>query len=127
MKIGIHCKGFSLTSAIAAHIQKRLNFLLGRDIRGLQRVDFTLSDLMNEPRGGVDKRCLIKVNIDGLRPVIIEDVQPDLYMAIDRAAGRVSRTVMRRMAMDNSRRRALAYRWLDDKRKRHNQALLGAF
>ena len=126
MKIGIQCRGFSLTSAIAGHVHKRLDFLLGDRIRRLRRVDVTLSDL-NGPRGGVDKRCLIKVSIDGLRAVVIEDIQPDLYVAIDRAAGRASRTVVRRMALDNSRRRAKAQRWLDEQRKHDNEALLGAF
>ena len=126
MKIGIQCRGFSLTSAIAGRVRKRLDFLLGRRFRRLRRVDVTLSDL-NGPRGGVDKRCLVKVSIDGLRPVVVEDVQSDLYMAIDRAAGRASRTVLRRMALDSSRRRAEAQRWLDEQRKRDEQALLGAF
>ena len=126
MKIGIQCRGFSLTSAITGYVHKRLGFLLGRGIRRLRRVDVTLSDL-NGPRGGIDKRCLIKVSLDGLRPVVIEDVQSHLYMAIDRAAGRASRTVVRRMALHNSRRRAKAQRWLDEQRKRDEQALLGAF
>ena len=126
MKIGIQCRGFSLTSAIAGRVRKRLDFLLGRGINRLRRVDVTLSDL-NGPRGGVDKRCLIKVSIDGLRPVVIEDIQSDLYVAIDRAVGRASRTVLRRMALDSSRRRAEAQRWLDEQRKHDNQALLGAF
>jgi ribosome-associated translation inhibitor RaiA len=126
MKIGIQCRGFTLTSAIAGHVRKRLDFLLGRGLRRLRRVDVTLSDL-NGPRGGIDKRCLIRVGIDGLRPVVIEDVQSDLYLAIDRAAGRASRTVLRRMALDNSRRRAESQRWLDEQRKRDKQALPGTF
>ena len=126
MKIGIQCRGFSLTSAIAGRVRKRLDFLLGRGLNRLRRVDVTLSDL-NGPRGGVDKRCLIKVSIDGLRPVVIEDIQSDLYMAIDRAVGRASRTVLRRMALDSSRRRAEAQRWLDEQRKCDKQAVLGAF
>lgn len=126
MKIGIQCRGFSLTGAIAGQVKKHLDFLFGGGIRRLRRVDVTLSDL-NGPRGGVDKRCLIKVSLDGLRPVVIEDVQPDLYLAIDRAAGRASRTVVRRLALDHSRRRAEAQRWLDEQRKHDRQALLGAF
>jgi len=126
MKIGIQCRGFSLTGAIAGQVKKRLDFLFRGGIRRLRRVDVTLSDL-NGPRGGVDKRCLIKVSLDGLRPVVIEDVQPDLYLAIDRAAGRASRTVVRRLALDHRRRRAEAQRWLDEQRKHDRQALLGAF
>mgnify|MGYP001823044930 FL=1 len=126
MKIGMQCKGFPLTSALAGHVSKRLDFLLGRRFRRLRRIDVTLSDL-NEPRGGVDKRCLIKVSIDGLRPVAIEDTQSDIYMAIDRAAWRTSRTVLRRMALDSSRRRAEAQRWLNEQHKGDKQAMPGAF
>jgi len=125
MKIGIQCRGFSLTGAIAGQVHKRLDFLLGRGIRRIRRVDVILSDL-NGPRGGVDKRCLIKVSIDGLRPVVIEDVQADLYVAIDRAAGRASRTVLRRIALDSSRRRAEAQRRLAEQRDRDKQASVAA-
>jgi ribosome-associated translation inhibitor RaiA len=126
MKIGIQCKGFPLTSAIAGHVQKRLEFLLGRGLRRLRRVDVTLSGL-NGPRGGADKRCLLKIKLDGLLPVIVEDIQTDLYAAIDRAAGRASRTLVRRLTLENSRRRAEAQRWLDEQRKRDKQVLQGAF
>ncbi len=97
MNIGIHCKGFSLTRAIAGHVNKRIELLRGRGIRGLRRVDVALSNL-NRARGEIDKRCIIKVRVDGLIPVVIEDVQSDLYAAIDRAAGRALRVVQRRLA-----------------------------
>ena len=126
MKIGIQCRSFPLTSAIAGHVRKRLDFLLGRGLRRIRRVDVTLSDL-NGPRGGVDKRCQIKVSLNGLRPVIIEDIQSDLYMAIDRAASRTSRTVLRRMALDTNRRRAEAQRWLEEQRIREKQPAPDAF
>ncbi len=125
MKISIQCRGFSLTGAIADHVKKRLDFLFTGGLKRLRRVDVTLSALNGSP-GGVDKRCLIKVSLDGLRPVVVEDVQPDLYLAIDRAASRASRTVVRRLTLDNSRRRADAQRWLDEQRKRDRQALFGA-
>ena len=126
MKIGIQCRGFTLSSAIAGRVRNRLGFLLGRGFNRLRRVDVTLSDL-NGPRGGVDKRCLIEVSIDGLCPVVVEDIQSDRYMIIDRSAGRASRTLVRRMELDNSRRRAEAQRWLDEQRKRDERAMLGAF
>lgn len=126
MRIAIQCRGFSLTSAIAGRVRKRLDFLLGRGFKRLRCVDVTLSDL-NGPRGGVDKRCLVKVSMDGLRPVVIEDIQPDLYMAIDRAVGRASRTVLRRLTLDNSKRRTDVKRYLDNQRNLDEQPILGAF
>ncbi|MFC1773062.1 HPF/RaiA family ribosome-associated protein [Pseudomonadota bacterium] len=125
MKISIQCKGFSLTSAIAGQVHKRLQRLLGQGIRRMRRVDIILSEL-NGPGGSVDKRCLIKVSIDGLLPVVIDDIQSDLYIAIDRAADRASRTVLRRMALDNSRRRAEAQRWLAEQKQRGKQAPVAA-
>jgi putative sigma-54 modulation protein len=126
MKIGIQCRGFSLTSSIAGHVHKRLDFLLGQGLRRLRRVQVTLSDL-NGPRDGAIKRCQIRVSIIGLRPFVIEDVQSDLYTAIDRAASRAARIVVRRFALDNSRRRAEAQRWMDEQHKHDEQALIVAF
>ena len=125
MKIGIQCKGFSLTSAIAGKVHKRLQRLLGQGISRIRRVDIILSEL-NGPGSSVDKRCLIKVSIDGLLPVVIDDIQPDLYDAIDRAGDRASRTVLRRMALDNSRRRAEVQRWLAEQKQRGKQAPVAA-
>jgi len=125
MKIGIQCKGFSLTSAIAGQVHKRLQLLLGQGIRRIRRVDIILSEL-NGPGGSVDKRCLIKVSIDGLLPVVIDDIQSDLYVAIDRAGDRASRTVLRRMALDNSRRRAETQRWLAEQKQRRKQTPVAA-
>ena len=106
MQIAIQCRGFEITGAIEDHVRKRFGFTLGRGAGQIQRVEVTLSDL-NGPRGGVDKRCLVQVRLDGLQPVVISDVQSDLYSAIDRAAGRAGRTVMRRLEL-NSRQQRLA-------------------
>jgi putative sigma-54 modulation protein len=117
MQIAIQARGFSLTAAIESHVRRRLDFTLARGASRMRRVDVRLSDL-NGPRGGVDKRCLIEVRLDGLPPVVVEDVQSDLYTAIDRAAGRAARTVVRRLALNNSRRRpeagSLTRHWLNE-------------
>ena len=107
MLISIQCRGFDLTEALQEHVHKRLGFTLSRASSEVRRVDVTLSDL-NGPRGGIDKRCLVQIRLDGLQPVVVEDVQSDLYSAIDRAAGRAGRTVMRRLALNISRRRLVA-------------------
>jgi ribosomal subunit interface protein len=114
MHIEIQARDFSLTDALEDHVHKRLGFVLARAGTRIRRVDVRLSDL-NGPRGGVDKRCLIEVRLDGLAPIVVEDVQADMYAAIDRAAARTGRTVMRRLALDTGRRRPpeqLARHWL---------------
>jgi putative sigma-54 modulation protein len=117
MLISIHSRGFPLTDAIADHVHKRLGFTLARGGNRVGRVVVRLSDL-NGPRGGIDKRCLIEIRLDGLPAVVIEDVQSDLYTAIDRAVGRAGRTVNRRLALDSSRRNSVAAmqmrRWVSD-------------
>ena len=104
MQTDIQARGFPLTEALENHVRDRISYTLSRAVSRIRRVGITLSDL-NGPRGGVDKRCLIQVRIDGLSTVVIEDIQSDMYTAIDRAVGRAARTVMRRLALLNSRRR----------------------
>ena len=55
-----------------------------------------LSDI-NGPRGGADKRCHLQVLLAGLPDVVIEDVEVDLYIAINRATDRAGRTVVRKI------------------------------
>lgn len=115
MLIEIHCRDFVLTDALQEHVLKRLGFTLSRASSHVRRVDVTLADL-NGPRGGIDKRCLVQIRLDGQQPVVVQDIQSDLYSAIDRAAGRAGRTVMRRLALNSNRRRLAAKhelnRWL---------------
>ena len=104
MQIAIQAHGFSLTDSLEQHVQDRLRFAFSRVSGRVRRVLVTLSDI-NGPRGGVDKRCLLEVRLDGLSSVIVQDIQTDLYTAIDRAAGRAARSVMRRLALKISKRR----------------------
>jgi putative sigma-54 modulation protein len=117
MRMTIQSRGFSMTDALENHVQKRLDFTLSRGGRRVRSVDVRLSDL-NGPRGGVDKRCLIEIRLHDLPVVVVEDTQPDLYTAIDRAATRAGRTVMRRLAQESARLRLvpaqLAYQRLPD-------------
>ena len=72
---------------------------LGRELRPRLKTYcdvLRLSDI-NGPRGGRDKRCRIQVPFPGTRNVVIEDTEADLYVAIDRAAERAERAVVRRL------------------------------
>jgi ribosomal subunit interface protein len=104
MQVSIQSSSFTLTDALRNHVQTRLGFTFSRARNRVRLVQVRLSDL-NGPRGGIDKRCLVKVCMEGLTDVVVEDVQPDMYHAIDRAADRAARTVMRRLALDSNRRR----------------------
>lgn len=104
MQTTIQALGFSLTDALENHVHNRLGFTFSRTSGRVRSVNVRLSDL-NGPRGGIDKSCLIEVRLDGFPAVVVEDVQQDLYTAIDRAIGRAARSVLRRLSVNNSKRR----------------------
>ena len=94
MQIHIQSQGFTLTEALREHAERRLRFGLTRGSDHIRRVEMRLSDI-NGPRGGADKRCSIVVALESLPEVVFEDIENDLYIAIDRAADRASRSVAR--------------------------------
>ncbi len=96
MQIDIQARNFSLTNAMRSHAERRLRFALTRCDDHIQRVAMRLSDI-NGPRGGADKRCHLQVVLTGLPNVVIEDIEVDLYVAIDRATDRAGRTVVRKI------------------------------
>ncbi len=96
MQIDIHSRDFTLTRALREHASKRLRFALLRCSEPIRRVVMQLSDI-NGPRGGVDKRCHLRLVLDGMPDIIIEDIEADMYTAIDRAADRAGRTLARKL------------------------------
>jgi len=107
MQIDIQSHGFALTRALHEYAKRRLRFGLLHAGDRVRRVTVRLVDV-NGPRGGIDKRCRIRVTLNGLAAVVIEDAEADLYRAIDRAADRLGRTVMRRLAHRNAAEREIA-------------------
>jgi len=106
MLIEIQARDFSLTPALQSHIERRLSFALGTQHDHIKRILVRLSDI-NGPRGGNDKRCQIQIKLPRLKDVVIEDTEADLYIAINRAADRASRTVKRRLARHFNNNRKL--------------------
>ncbi|WP_455367128.1 HPF/RaiA family ribosome-associated protein [Kaarinaea lacus] len=96
MQIEIQARNFPLTHAIRGHVKRRLGFALSSRYDQIDRIQVRLSDI-NGPRGGKDKCCHIQVILPQLADVVIEDTESNLYVAIDRAADRASRTVARRL------------------------------
>lgn len=96
MRIIIQSQGFVMTEALRAYVEQRIRTALGWSVARLRRIAVFLSDI-NGPRGGIDKRCKIELQLSGGKAVIIEDTEADLYAAIDRAAGRADQTLMRRV------------------------------
>jgi putative sigma-54 modulation protein len=95
MQIEIQARNFSMTHALRAHVERRLGFALSTCYRHVKRILVRLSDV-NGPRGGNDKRCQLEVMLPG-KAVVVQDTEADLYLAINRAASRAGRTVMRQL------------------------------
>ena len=95
MQIEIQARNFSLTRAMRTYIEHRLGFALSRCYRHVNRILVRLSDI-NGPRSGNDKSCHLEVFLPG-QAVVVEDTEADLYLAINRAASRAGRTVMRQL------------------------------
>jgi putative sigma-54 modulation protein len=96
MRLTIQANGFSLTAALRAHTEQRVAAALGWAKQHMRQLVVCLSDI-NGPRGGIDKRCRIQVQLGTGREVIIEDTEADLYLAISRATERADRAIARQI------------------------------
>lgn len=96
MRLAIQSNGFEMTIALRLYTEHRVAVALGWARGHMRKLLVWLSDV-NGPRGGVDKRCKIQVQLDSGREVIIEECEADLYAAIDRAANRADRAVVRQV------------------------------
>lgn len=96
MRIHVRSRGFELTDALRAHAERRLLFALGRFGRRVVSTTLRLDDV-NGPRGGADKRCQIVAYLAPWGDVRVEELDGDLYAAIDRAADRLGRAAAREM------------------------------
>lgn len=103
MHIDIQAQGFSLTDALREHTRSRLRFALAHGAEMIGRVTVRLSDI-NGPRGGADKRCHIHLAVAHQSDVVIDEIQADMYVAIDRAAGRAGRALARQIERQREQR-----------------------
>lgn len=96
MQINVQSHGFGLTDSLRAQTERRVRFALGARGDRVHTVSIRLGD-DNGPRGGVDKRCTVRVHLAGMAPVIVAQQDTDLYAAIDMAADRAGHAVARRL------------------------------
>ncbi|GAA5165179.1 HPF/RaiA family ribosome-associated protein [Viridibacterium curvum] len=96
MQIEIQSGNLEMSDAIREHASRRATFALSRLSSRIRRVTIHLSD-ENGPRGGVDKRCLVSVQLEGAPEAVVEDSGSDVYTLIDRALARAGRVASRRL------------------------------
>lgn len=91
MRISVRASDTSLADLI----RRRFAFALGRFDGRVQSVVIRIVDV-NGPRGGLDKQCRVTARLRGVgRAIVLEDVDADPAVAIDRVADRTARAVAR--------------------------------
>lgn len=113
MRIEIHTGKFSLTESLREYIERRIRFTLSWAHHGLQKVVLRLDDI-NGPKGGADKSCRVQIPVAKGKPVVIEEIQSDLYVAIDLALERAGRSLSRKLARKREHGHKRLTPFLDD-------------
>ena len=94
MRILLQTQGFELTEAIDAHVRGQLGRRLTGSDSDIIAVDVFMGDL-NGPKGGMDKRALICVQLASRLSVRAEAIHSDLYQAVAVAARKAEHSVKR--------------------------------
>lgn len=94
MRLEIRSPRLPVGDGVRAYVERRMRFALGRVASALERVVVRLGDV-NGPRGGEDKRCRVSLVVRPGTRLIVDELDHDLYAAIDRAAGRAGRAAAR--------------------------------
>lgn len=103
----IRSVGGVLESADRDYLRRKLGRKLGKFATSIERTSVRVEDV-NGPRGGVDKKCSIKVVLSGMPSIYIEEQHESVQAAMDRALARTERAV--RLALQRRRTRPLRSR-----------------
>lgn len=103
MRVQLRGRKIGVTPAIAEHVERRLDFALGRFSDRVSEVSVRFEDL-NGPRGGESMACHMVTRLRTGGTVRIEERCHDLYSAVDRGADRLRHSVSRLLARRERRR-----------------------
>jgi ribosome-associated translation inhibitor RaiA len=84
--------------------ERRVRFVLRRLGWLAPSAEVQMSEV-NGPRGGIDKRCQVKLRTDGAGAVVVTSVANDWRTALDNALARAARFLMRLWRRGNDSRR----------------------
>lgn len=93
-KVDIRAKNISLTNHLHKHIHQRLGFVRLTEEDQVRHVLVSLSE-RKDPYGRPGMCCQIKVLLARRTDMVIEDVEADIYTAVDRAVDRLGRRLRR--------------------------------
>lgn len=90
----IRAVGLEVDTADRDYLRRKLGRKLGKFALVIERASVRIEDL-NGPRGGMDKRCRIKIVLSGLPSIVVEEQHNELQAAMDGALARAERAVRR--------------------------------
>lgn len=102
MRIEVHDIHTGLTQEQASLARERVETALARFSTHLGAVDVRFLDI-NGPRGGVDKRCTITIEVVGAPDVRIEEDATTVEIGVSVAADRAKKVVASRVDKLSSR------------------------
>ncbi len=94
MKIDIQALNFHLTLVERQYVERRMAFALGNNEQSIQNAEVWLSK-MSTAGGNECYRCLTQLTLSDGALVIVENTEPDLYVATHRAADRAGWKIAR--------------------------------
>ncbi|MEM1109838.1 MAG: HPF/RaiA family ribosome-associated protein [Planctomycetota bacterium] len=94
MKIHVRAVNFQISESVDQHAHTRLHAALDRFESRLASVKIRLTD-DHGPKHGTTIHCAIEAILKNGDSVMVEQDAPDHFAAIDKAAGRMKRTVRR--------------------------------
>ena len=94
MEIEIRVQGTDFADAIRRYAGRRIRFAVGRLAPRVGRVMVRISDI-NGVRGGVDQCCHITAEFPPKGQLVVDQVDADLFTAIDRASERIGEALRR--------------------------------
>lgn len=106
MQLVIRATNLPVTDPIREHVSKRVLGAVQRFAKRLSSITVVIEDV-NGPKGGVDISCRIEGGMaQSGDPVVITERSDDLYGAVDRAASRFKRAMVRRADRRKARARS---------------------
>lgn len=93
----------TLRGALHRECERRLHFATDRFQRHIREIDVVLRDV-NGPRGGIDKRCLVRTRLHRGGSLQVEESHTSFAGAIRAAAKRMRRVLAGRLGGHRQRR-----------------------
>lgn len=100
MNINLQARDFHLTDSLESKIRQKMNILLSRFDHKIRTTRVVLSDI-NGPKGGKDKRCIIKIEVHNFKTIVIDEVTDNMHESISRGSQQAKRAIAK--LVDKSR------------------------